>query len=269
MKKHTYFEKIVIDLTSHWHQHTETYQQEHFKMSFLGDFTVDDHWYSFESPMFNCVNPNEVCPRDYQLAADCQLQATDFDNQANPINEQQQHQQQSNFQSKAAIKNEMLSINILEHDHLLCPNIFQEAQTHVSGSISKVIGEKQKARLPLQEQLIRRKELVSERHRRLKSHFDNQPLPKLQPIMNRTGRKLSGRERQMELERQEAYQLQLRDKYMSLIDQLQQKCEKLRELLGNIVAASPIYNDEMMQYLEENGLLVEQEEQYSQIPASL
>lgn len=63
------------------------------------------------------------------------------------------------------------------------------------------------------------------------------PLPKKHT--EKHSKKLSQRERQLDLERQEAEQLRLRDHYRELIAYLEQRCKKLKEILQNIVAAAP------------------------------
>lgn len=68
------------------------------------------------------------------------------------------------------------------------------------------------------------------------------------------------RERQLELERQEANRLELRNRYLDLISELEQKCTRLREILENIVATSPEYNSQMINFLESSNLLFDQNE---------
>lgn len=68
-------------------------------------------------------------------------------------------------------------------------------------------------------------------------------------------RKLTGREKQMELEKQEQDELDKRKKYVAMIAQLEQKCNHLREILKNIVASSATYDQQMIDYLGISELL--------------
>lgn len=107
---------------------------------------------------------------------------------------------------------------------------------------------------PIQEQLRLRKALSIERQEILKKHLDSQPAR----IVRKSGRKMTGRERQIELERQEAQQLSMRKHYLDLINQLEQKCSKLREILENIVTTSPEYNIQLANFLETSELSFDQ-----------
>lgn len=69
------------------------------------------------------------------------------------------------------------------------------------------------------------------------------------------GKKLTGKERQIELERQEQAELEKKEKNLALIAQLEQKCNYLREILKNIVASSPKYDDQVIDFLDISELL--------------
>lgn len=68
---------------------------------------------------------------------------------------------------------------------------------------------------------------------------------------------MTGRERQLELEKSEAELIKQRDRYVDLIAILEAKNNRLRELLGDIVTNSPEYNNEFVNCLEADGLLID------------
>lgn len=72
-----------------------------------------------------------------------------------------------------------------------------------------------------------------------------------------SGKKMTGRERQLELERQEREQMDLKNHYKSLIDRLESKCNKMREILENLVASSPDYSNQMSNVLESTDIFYE------------
>lgn len=105
-----------------------------------------------------------------------------------------------------------------------------------------------------------RKILAKQRQERLKARLDRQPIQMHYEARKPSGKKMTGRERQKELERQEAIQLQLRDRHLEMINQLESKCNKLREILENIVATSPEYNTQIASFLQTSELLFDGQE---------
>lgn len=105
------------------------------------------------------------------------------------------------------------------------------------------------------EQLSLRKVLAKQRQERLKARLDKQPVQMHYEARKHSGKKMTGRERQKDLERQEAAQLELRDRHLDMINQLESKCNKLREILENIVATSPEYNAQIASFLQTSELL--------------
>lgn len=65
-----------------------------------------------------------------------------------------------------------------------------------------------------------------------------------------SSKKLTVRERQLELQRQEAHQLQLRDYYLTTIRNLESKCNKLRNILKDLVVTSPKFDNQLMDQLD-------------------
>lgn len=103
--------------------------------------------------------------------------------------------------------------------------------------------------------------LSKQRQDKIRARLERQQA-QLPAILTRkaSGRKMTGRERQLELEKQEAHQLKLRSQYLDLINELEEKCSRLRQILENIVATSPEYNRQMLSFLENSNLLFDQEE---------
>lgn len=110
----------------------------------------------------------------------------------------------------------------------------------------------------IQQQLDYRKALARQRCEKLKARLDGEP-PRYPPrvMKKHSGKKMTGRERLNELERQERALLEQRDHLKETIAQYEAKCMKLRQLLGNIVANSPEYNNEMINCLKADGLLID------------
>lgn len=112
----------------------------------------------------------------------------------------------------------------------------------------------------IRQQLNLHKALSRQRQDRLKARLDRQPTRLQYDIRKPSGKKMTGRERQKELEKQESHQLQLRDQYLNMISVLEHKCNKLREILENIVSTSPEYNAEMIAFLETSELLFDKQD---------
>lgn len=74
--------------------------------------------------------------------------------------------------------------------------------------------------------------------------------PPKRPMRKTAGKKMSARERLLELERQERQQLQMRDQYKEIIKELEMKNNKLKAILANMVTTSPEYNTQMMNFLD-------------------
>lgn len=230
--------------------------------SFLGAYKVED-WYD-DFPMYAYVNPNDICPKETALLAESQSPASELTPYAESMD---------NVKivgdlkySDKFVKGNLRDISLVDSENLFLPNNFaattsdKNRNSHTFTSISDFLNpcnSHHTRQLPLLKHLDIRKEKFNQRQKQLKEQFDNQPLPKVSPSYNTSGRKLSGRERQLDLERQEREQLQLRSNYLEQINQLEQKCEKLKTLLERIVEASPVYDDELIRYLNDNELFGE------------
>lgn len=108
----------------------------------------------------------------------------------------------------------------------------------------------------IQQRLDYDRAMAHQRQEQLKIQLERDP-PKISLNSKRpSGKKLTGRERQLELERIETELLKKRDRYKEMIADYESKCQKLRELLGNIVASSPEYNEKFIKYHAE-GLFMD------------
>lgn len=224
--------------------------------SILGGYKLEE-WYD-DYPIYTYVNPNDICPKEIAILTESQAPADDVV----PFTDSMDNKTPSNSKySEKFVKENLRDISLVDTENLFSSSNYQATspnaylnQIYPISEIPNPVNANQ-ARLPLQHQLDLRKDKFNERQKRLKEHFESQPLPKVPPSYNSSGRKLSGRERQLDLERQVSEQLQLRTNFRNQISQLEQKCEKLKALLARIVEASPVYDDKLMQYLNESDLL--------------
>lgn len=191
---------------------------------------IEETWLDFseESPMLTFVSPNDICPITEPL----------FDNYNHHQQQQPQHQTYQHFHHQETVR-DFTNHQVLGPPPILVPN--EELKF-----------------FSIQQQLDYHKALSQQRQEQLKARLDSEP-PKLpSKIMRKaTGKKMTGRERQLELEKTELQLLQQRDHYVDLISKLESKCNKLREILGNIVTHSPEYNNQMISCLEADGLLID------------
>lgn len=155
-------------------------------------------------------------------------------------------QQQGRIQQDQNFKQQKISTENYEHQYQY-QNLIEPPPT---------LARHEETKYGVQESLRLHKELTKQRQERIKARLERQPaqLPS-DSLRKNSGKKLTGRERQLELERQETEQIKLRDNYMRMIKQLEAKCNKLREILENIVTTSPDYNNQMMIYLETERLM--------------
>lgn len=103
----------------------------------------------------------------------------------------------------------------------------------------------------IQERLRQHTESARRRHERIRDRIEKEPVKcTALTLRNSSGRKMTGRERQLELEKQEKQEMRLRDHYLSSIRQLERKCSKLREILENIVTTSPDYDHQMKNFMD-------------------
>lgn len=210
----------------------------------------EDPFYNFEYPMFNMVDPNDILQvnpshsTSYNSRTCFQSLPSDLIVPEPPVD----HIDQENFlfqqQPIAIIQQQPSPIVELQQQSTTSTLVAQEEPT---------------AKAKLQHQLQR---LSQKRRERLKARLEQEP-PVAQTKLNRksTDKKMTSRERQLELERQEAQQLQLKEQLLELIRTLEQKCNKLREILENIVTTSPEYNAQMLSFLESSELLFDQQQQ--------
>jgi hypothetical protein len=110
----------------------------------------------------------------------------------------------------------------------------------------------------IQQRLDYERALSHQRREQLRLQLEREP-PKLPANINKrpSGKKLTGRERLLELERTEAELLKQKNRYVDLITTLESKCQKLREVLGDIVMNSPEYNSKFVNFLDSNGLFID------------
>lgn len=253
------------------------------KMSFIGDQInfFEDRW--LLDPMLSSyVDPDLICPRDLNLS-----DANQSENIPKQLIDESELNQQSItgapsyttiVQSVNAQCNQYNqcyhyppSSNQVNHSH---PNQFnlndqkqfvvrnqpqqQFNQTRPVGCNSAETNRRASidCKIRLQNQLQLRKSLSQQRTEQLKAKLNNQPL-ELPQVIRKASRKLTGRERQLELERQESELRRHQEELKNKIRDLEHKCDKLREILMNIVSNSPQYNEEMINFLEASELLVD------------
>lgn len=113
-------------------------------------------------------------------------------------------------------------------------------------------------KLQLQQKLHLHKVLSKQRQERFRAQLAKEPAKVPLPVIRKMqGRKMTGRERQLELEREEERLLQQKEKYQRQITELESKCNKLRAILEEIVANSPDYNSQMINFLESTEPLLD------------
>lgn len=254
------------------------------------DSINEDCWLNFESPMFTLVDPNEICPIGI-LTETTQAQinndnATSMITTANnqsagnyyiydnalsvepnvqiPIIEQTQQLQQQKMQGESIQQQVGIQQPTKQNEHVYRQRIQtqdENKQCNMPIEPPPMLSSFDEPRFEIQKQLRLHRALSRQRQEKLRARLERQP-PELPNLMIRkgSGRKMTGRERQLELERQEANQLELRNRYLDLISELEQKCTRLREILENIVATSPEYNSQMINFLESSNLLFDQNE---------
>lgn len=181
--------------------HLELELKKYLSLIYIKMSLYIEDW-DFESPMFACVNPDEICPIE---------------------------------------QNEVPALILQVNNENLYPTPAPANQQII-------------------QQLSLQKALSKQRQERLKARLDKQPMKVNYQVRKPSGKKMTGRERQKELERQEALQLQLRDRHLDMINQLESKCNKLREILENIVATSPEYNTQIASFLQTSELLFDGQE---------
>lgn len=247
--------------------------------------TLDDVWldFSIDSAMSTLVSPNDICPVAQPLYEYRPMEENDYQS---VIYQQPQQEQEQQYQ----IPMQQLNPNQLQHegspgdqqklvqidqaDLVNCQ--YESPSTSTTGSnnleivIKSEISNQNIGPPPIltrnedlkvftvQQQLDIQRALSHQRQEQLRARLEREP-PRLPPKIMRksSGKKMTGRERQQELERTETKLLQQRDNYLELINQFEEKCSKLREILGNIVTNSPEYNNQMLRYLEQDGLLID------------
>jgi len=231
-------------------------------MSLLGsDINFNDDFYiDFDSPMFALVDPNEICPAEVLSETHQYENAVNIANHCNcPSNS---HERVPNYQQVS-----LCTASTCQTYEPLVSQQTQESQTEKVLQIQHPISYEhqhyelieQQSTLPTGDELERSnanqldtpQALVQQRKPRPRIHLTRQPPQPILPLVRKnSNKKMTGRERQLELERQEAYQLQLREHYLYQIKQLEERCNKLREILGNIVTSSPEYNNHVIEFLE-------------------
>lgn len=254
------------------------------------DSINEDCWLNFESPMFTLVDPNEICPIGI-LTETTQAQINNdnaasiittannqnagnyyiYDNaipvESNvqiPIIEQDQQFQRQKMQDDIIQQQVIIQQPTKQSEHIYRPRIQtqdENKQCNMPIEPPPMLSSFDEPGFEIQKQLRLHRVLSRQRQEKLRARLERQP-PDLPSLLTRkgSGRKMTGRERQLELERQEANQLELRNRYLNLINELEQKCTRLREILENIVATSPEYNNQMINFLESSNLLFDQNE---------
>jgi len=257
---------------------------------------IDEDWLNFEceNSMLALVSPDEICPvaicqaqqnqtihyNGQQLQKDRQETAmsnlnpqTHQENNQNLIESQfdrEQYLQQEHQILFLESEQEMISSDETKNQIELAVQVDHAQQEQLNKLMTKpdlsvqIIGPppllipRQEKVYSIQQQLDFRRALAHQRCEQLRTQLANEP-PKYPPkiIKKPSGKKMTGRERLSELERQERNLLDQRDHLRQSISQLETKCFKLREILGSIVANSPEYNNQMIDYLKADGLLID------------
>lgn len=112
--------------------------------------------------------------------------------------------------------------------------------------------------LTVDEHLEYRRALAKERQEQLKAKLEREPLqmpPKV--IKKPSGKKMTGRERLQELEKQEVEEIRKRDHLVDMISSLEAKNKKLRDILVEIVTKSPNINREILEWLGDDNLFTD------------
>lgn len=238
-------------------------------MSSYDDSNLFDDWLdmSSNSPMLSFVNPSDICPLEIQHQQQHQ--------------HQQQQQPQTTYQTNKPLvdyKPQLDQIHYIgytppqpltqqqhnqnqqQYHNNQDPNFItvQDITNQQLGPPPVLVPKDGQKFYCIQQQLEFHRALSQQRQEQLRARLDNEP-PKLPPrIMKKTsGKKMTGRERQLELERTEERLLRQRDHFVDLITKLEAKCNRLREILGSIVTNSPEYNNQMISCLEADGLLID------------
>lgn len=257
------------------------------------DSISDDCWLNFELPMFALVDPNDICPIGILTETNQTLMNNEnmsinnsntnattsaavsnnyyiYDN-AIPVEQtvqissvesyqgEQQQFHQDNVEQQVAVQQPMK-----ENMHLFITENQTQDENYVHCNLAiepppMLLSHEEPKHEP-QHHLSLGRVLSKHRQDKIRIRLQRQP-PQSPVILTRkaSGRKMTGRERQQELEKQEAHQLKLKSQYLNLIDELEQKCTRLRQILENIVATSPEYNRQMLSFLENSNLLYDQE----------
>lgn len=212
--------------------------------------------------MFGLVDPDEICP--VSIAEEVQ-----------PAQQQQQQQlwQEQKLQPQYLLQpqeqplqlqiQQQLQIEQPQAQPLLQQQAMQQIQTvslthqiqHIQPPPKLKLYDEPKVHLAQ-----RIKDLSRQRPERVQARMERAPAQDSSAIRRATGKKLTGRERQIELEKQETHQLELKNRYLEMINELESKCARLREILESIVATSPEYNEQMINFLETSNLLYDQNE---------
>lgn len=248
-------------------------------MSSFADTNIilgDDTWFS-GSQMFNYINTDDLSSLDIQQPMTVYQQV--------PQQQQAQHNQHRNQQVLIECKLDDDYFNQLELkspklDNILPFQIDCSPQNNYQFNNQTTSGEQdvlicnpgneylgpppvlmpksEQRVLSIKQHLEYRKAMSRERHEQLRTQLDQEPLhlpPRV--IKKPTGKKMTGRERQIELERQEIEELKRRDRYVDMISNLEAKNNRLREILVDIVTKSPDLNREIIDWLSEDNLLID------------
>lgn len=256
---------------------------------------IDGHWLDFEceASMLTFVSPNDVCPiaipqahaqvlpiqQQYHIQQSQQQAYSAEQLQIEDLRLTQQHQYHYDNLPEDDTKPQISFGNHIGAESSSDTNLKQQDQQYIvselpqdslaqlvtlQSSANQVIGpppilvSRHEKRYSIQQQLDIRRALAHKKCAQLKARLDSEPLRYPPKIMKKSsGKKMTGRERLNELQRQERHLIEHQDYLRSTIYQLEAKCGKLKEILNNIVANSPEYNDEMIDCLKADGLLVD------------
>lgn len=218
----------------------------------------DEGWLDVNHSMFEMVNPNEICPPIKHDQHQLPTISTHMQSNICCWQYQEPSPQNQTYITQAKVDaNFSQSIsdgNLHMKANDVPGNVLQITIGNPSSDAPPVLVPHEDISHKIQQKLRLQKALSQRRRNRLKAELDSQPT-RITLIKQETNKKLTGRERQIELERQEANLLRRRDHNRQLIKELEQKCDRLREILQNIVATSPEYNEQMLRYLESSELL--------------
>lgn len=230
-------------------------------MSFIGDLNIKDDWFNFESPMFTLVDPNDICPLamfpDEQQIGDLTITGED------EVNNSKVCSDQSNLYITVCQPQQPPETLPQEQQQHQMP--FQQASTQLHPINSPVLQQDKpenqlnsnNSLIQFQQRLHLLKALPKRRQEQLKVRLDQKP-PQVPKILRKTsGKKMSGRERLLELDKQERHLREQRDRHIEQINLLERKNNKLREILEDIVVNSPEYTTQLINFLDNSDLLVE------------